>query len=125
MSSISQFDLEQMQRRLQHNSARDPKPEQFEASTAPESKLHEQIIEHCRSRGWYFVHSRTDRRTTTAIGVPDFMLALPGGVTWWVEVKRKGNKPTRAQASVGIMLCALGHHHATVFSFEEFLNKIK
>jgi hypothetical protein len=122
---FSEFELQQMQARLAHNSGREPKPDQFEPSNEPESKLHDQIIEHCKSKGWYYVHNRMDRPTTTAIGVPDFVLALPGGVTWWVEVKRKGNKPTREQAAVGVMLGHLNHKHATVYSFEEFLAVVK
>ncbi len=103
-----------------------PEPAFLPPDTAykgPEKDIHELIIGECRKRRWYFVHSRTDRRTTTAIGVPDFIIATFDKV-WWIEVKRKGSKVTREQAAVGIMLKALNQNYAVVYSFEEFISVI-
>jgi hypothetical protein len=86
-----------------------------------ESDIHDQIVAECRKRRWYFVHSRTDKRTTTAIGVPDFVIAGFDKV-WWIEVKRPNSKPTREQVAVGIALKSLNQNYSVVYSFEEFLN---
>ena len=87
-----------------------------------EGDLHDYIIGYCKARGWYYVHSRTDRRTTTAIGVPDFIIATYGGKVLWVEVKIKGNKPSIAQRAVGIMLRHLGQDYALIYSIDSFLD---
>jgi len=86
-----------------------------------EKDIHAKIIEECGKRGWYFIHSRTDKRTTQAIGTPDFVIATFTAV-WFIEVKRKGTKPTREQAAIGIFLKHLGKNHAVVYSVEEFLS---
>lgn len=90
-----------------------------------EGNLHAAIIQYCKSKGWYYVHSRMDRQTTTAIGVPDFILALPNGVVWWIECKAKGKKLTPEQLSVGVMLNHLHQNYAVVYSMEEFMEIVR
>ena len=90
-----------------------------------ESDLHEDIEADLKGRGWYYVHSRMDMATTTQLGVTDFIIAAPGGVTLWIEAKAKGNKPTPAQAGVGLMLKKQGHIHATVWNFEQYMAVIR
>jgi len=83
--------------------------------------IHEQIMDYCRSKGWLYVHSRTDQKSTCPCGTPDFVIAANGGVTFWIEVKRKGSKPTTEQLGKILMLqTCLGHKAAIVYSFEEF-----
>jgi len=57
----------------------------------PEVKLHEKIIAHCESQWprWKFIHARTDRRSTIAVGCQDFTIFMPGGVLC-VECKKVG-----------------------------------
>lgn len=86
-----------------------------------ESKLHEQIIAECRRRGWYYVHSRMDRRTTTALGVVDFIIAADGGRTFWIEAKARNKKPTREQAGAIHWLANLGHKSIVVHNLDGFL----
>lgn len=74
-----------------------------------ERDLHDEIIALCRSKGWFYVHSRMDRKSTTGVGVPDFCIALPNGKTVWLECKRKGGKPTTAQNAALAQLQRLGH----------------
>lgn len=74
-----------------------------------ESDLHDQIAEYCRERGWYFVHSRMDRKTTTAKGVFDFCIAMPKGRVAWIELKRKGGKASMEQLATQVHLRHLGH----------------
>lgn len=75
----------------------------------PEAEMHQELAEYLRLRGWWFAHSRMDRRTTTAKGVPDFIVAIPGGRTVFVELKRKGGKPTQEQIQTHAHLVKLGH----------------
>lgn len=86
-----------------------------------ESNLHDEILAYCRQHHCYVVHSRMDRATTNAVGVPDFIVALPGGRTIWIEAKSKKGKLTPAQNGVRIALNSLGHRWACVRNFGEFL----
>jgi len=94
------------------------------ASGGRESKLHDEIIAHCKKMGWYFVHSRMDKRSTNAVGTPDFIIAAKGGMTFWIEAKAKGGKPTPPQRDANYWLNMLGHRAAIVWTFEEFLTAI-
>lgn len=85
-----------------------------------ESMLHDKITQHCKMKGWYFVHSRMDRAATNQIGVPDFIIATRTG-TLWIEAKRKGAKPRPEQLAANHWLKTLGHKAHFVWSFEEFL----
>lgn len=86
--------------------------------------LHEQISDWCRGMGFYFVHSRTDKPTTTALGVTDFIIAVKRGHTIWIEVKRPGSKQTPAQLATQAHLRKLGHCCEVVHSMEEFLGAV-
>lgn len=90
------------------------------AYDGPESDIHEKIISYCRLRTWFVVHSRMDRKATTATGVPDFIIATRSG-TLWIECKRKGSKPTPEQRDANYWLQSLGHAAHIVWSYEEFL----
>lgn len=85
-----------------------------------ESDLHEQIIEHCRARGWFYEHNRMDRKTTGALGETDFTIALPGGRTAWIECKAKSKKTTKEQTETIHNLQKLGHTAGVVYSMQEF-----
>lgn len=89
-----------------------------------ESELHQQITKDLQNRRWYFVHSRQDKRTTQSNGVPDFICAAPDGVTYWLEIKRKGNKLSPEQNITKHCLGALGHWHSTIYSFSDYLDAI-
>lgn len=89
-----------------------------------ESDLHAEIEDYCKKMGWYYVHSRMDTATTTQLGVTDFIIAAPGGLTFWIEAKAKKNKPTPEQLGVGVFLKMLNHIHATVYSIHELLDVI-
>lgn len=89
-----------------------------------EADLHDQIEKECRHRGWPFVHSRMDRRTTTAVGTVDFVIAADGGRTFWIEAKGAKTKVTREQAATIHWLATLGHTAAVVRSLDEFLKVI-
>lgn len=90
-----------------------------------EGDIHDKIEEELHRRRWYYVHSRRDKKTTNQLGVTDFIIAKPDGVTLWVECKRKGAKLDVDQNIAKHCLLALGHRHFVVYSFEEFLEAIK
>lgn len=114
---LSQSEYEDVQRRLDSS-----KKVSGKAVDAPlESRLHEQIEAELKRRRLYYVHSRMDRATTTQLGVTDFIIAAPNGITYWIEAKRKGGKLTPEQTITKHILTALNHRYATVYSFDEFL----
>lgn len=90
-----------------------------------EVDLHDQILDVCRRRGWYVVHSRMDMRTTTAVGVPDFVIAGHDGRTWWIEAKAAKGKLTPEQQAAQLWLRTLGHTYDVVRSIAEFEEMVK
>jgi hypothetical protein len=89
---------------------------------ASEKQLHQYILEECRRRDLPCVHARLDLPHSCGIGTPDFVVALPGGRTLWVEAKVGKNKLTRAQAAWMAMLIKHGHDTAVVRSFRQFIS---
>jgi hypothetical protein len=89
-----------------------------------ESTLHYRIIAECKKRGWYYVHSRMDRRTTQAKGVPDFIIAAHGK-TYWIEAKALGKKLRPEQLGAIQWLTSLNHTAACVWSMEDFFKVIE
>lgn len=87
---------------------------------ARERDLHDAIAAFCKARGWFFVHSRMDQKTTTATGIPDFAIAADTGKTIWVEAKTRGGKLTPQQLITLAHLKKLGHVVGVVRSMEEF-----
>lgn len=100
-----------------------PKPP-LTRGEARERNLHEAIEAELRRRGWYYVHSRMDKRTTTAVGVPDFIAAAPGGRTIWIEAKARNEKPTKEQAAAHCWLRKHGHVVIVARSLEQVINEI-
>jgi hypothetical protein len=86
-----------------------------------ESDLHDRIIDYCRAKSYYAVHARMDRRTTVAVGTPDFAIAMPGGRMVWLECKRNGAKATPAQQATIAHLQKLGHIAAVVDNWPDAL----
>lgn len=116
---ITAADLIRMQARLAKQ------PSRAAASVSRERDIHDEIEQWLRQNGWWYCHSRMDKRTTTARGVPDFICAGPNGITIYVEVKKPGGKLTLEQAGTKCWLQKLGHKHAIVYSLEDFLKAVK
>jgi len=89
-----------------------------------EARLHDEIIVECKRRGWYYVHARMDRPTTTALGVPDFIVAAKGGRTFWIEAKAARTKIRPEQIGAIHWLGTLGHVSKIVHSLQEFIDAI-
>lgn len=109
-----------------HQAKFTPKHEQpaYVEGVKLEGDLHDKIEEELKLRRIYYVHSRMDKPTTTKLGVTDFIIAMPGGVTLWLEAKRHGAKLTKDQNIVRHILLAGNHWHEVVYSFKQFLNII-
>ena len=53
-------------------------------------------------------------------GAPDLIVILPGGVTLWIEMKRrKGGRVSPSQRAFGAMLERNGHHWRVCYGWEE------
>jgi hypothetical protein len=89
-------------------------------AVAVESDLHDQIMADIRRRGWLAIHSRMDMATTTAIGVPDFVIMGDGGRVWWIECKARGGKVSNSQMAFHAMAAKLGHRVVVVWNFAEY-----
>ena len=89
-----------------------------------EADLHAMIAAELKARRIYFVHSRMDKAATNGIGTTDFIIALPGGTTLWIEAKTAKGKLSREQSSVALLLNIARHHHFVVRSMPEFLETL-
>lgn len=119
---ISQADYLTMLQRTQRNPIRGAP----EAGAESESTLQDEIEAECRRRVWPFVRTRMDRRTTfTMEGVPDFIIARPGGETFWCECKSSTGKQTPAQRGFELLLQRNNHDYRIVKSFTAFLDVLK
>ena len=99
-----------------------------EISETGSGGLHDKIEAELKRRRWFYVKSRTDRRSTQQKGVPDFIVAAratnsmhDNGKTFWIEAKARGNKLSKEQNITRHVLLALGHKFSVVFSMKEFL----
>jgi hypothetical protein len=90
-----------------------------------EAELHAQILDECRRRGYPVHHARMDRPATCGVGTPDFVIALLGGRSLWVEAKSKTGKLKPEQAAWLAALRRHGHAAEVVRSMSEFINAVK
>lgn len=86
-----------------------------------EDQLQEKIAGECIGRSWYFVRSRMDRKTTVAIGTPDFIIFPFVRRAFVVECKSGKKKLTTPQLGVQHFFMKLRQPHYVVRSFAEFL----
>jgi len=87
-----------------------------------ESDLQEQIEAECLRRGWPFVRSRMDKKTSfTFPGVPDFVIAADNSRTIWMEAKARKSKQTPEQIGFQMMLNRCGHPYHLVRSMSEVI----
>lgn len=89
-----------------------------QASIKLERELHKLISNELLRRGIFAVHSRTDKRTTNAVGVPDFIFAI-GGRPIAVEVKMPKGVLSGEQLAVMNQMKATGWNYFVVRSFDD------
>jgi hypothetical protein len=120
MGRITEADYYAMQARLR---AKERVPVDEEAISR-EQRLHEQILTECHARRWLVIHSRMDRPTTTAKGVPDFVILADNGRLFLVEAKARQGKLSIAQLAFGIQCEYLGHKVHLVRSLANFIDAV-
>jgi hypothetical protein len=98
-----------------------PKPKASTKAATRESLLHDAILAECRARGLRVIHSRMDRASTVAVGAPDFVIALVGARTLWIECKSAHGVLRHDQAAWIATLQSLGHEAHVIRSIEEFI----
>lgn len=120
MSSISQFQFEQMQARLALN--------RHEAVPPPalEKDLHQDIMDYCERKWprWLYFHGSTAHRTKRVLGEPDFQIYGDRGRFWLIEVKRADGKLSPAQMGAAMLAEKLGHKIHVVRSMDDFLKLV-
>ena len=89
------------------------------ADEDPESDIHDEVLRLCRAQGWYVLHSRMDRRTTNAVGAPDFVIFMPSSRVLCIEAKRGNAKLRPEQEAAQMHLQRLGHPVLIVRSVAE------
>lgn len=86
-----------------------------------EKDLHNQIQTDCNRRGWVTFHGATHKRAWRTKGEPDFSIAIPGGITLWVECKTRDGTLSPEQIDVEAKLRALDHRHFVVRDLAEWM----
>lgn len=123
---IDPKDYVMMKARTEHNRAKSDHVEACAGEPVTrESILHEQVAEYCKGRGWPFIHSRMDSKTTTAKGIADYVIFASGGRVFNIELKTAVGKLSTDQLGWKMMLEMNGHSYFVCRSFEDFLTAIK
>ena len=68
---------------------------------------------------------RTDKKATGKRGTPDFIIALYGGRSLWIEFKAPGNVPSIEQAQTLQNLAKLAHSALVCHSSEEAIRFVR
>jgi hypothetical protein len=104
-----------------HQAKFTPPPENpSERGVDIEGDLHDDIEKDLKARRWYYTHSRMDKPATNTLGTTDFVIAIPGGRTLWLEAKRHGAKLSKEQTITRHILLAADHWHETVYSMKQY-----
>lgn len=128
---ITALEAAQMQARM--DAGKRKKPATPPHAVKRETDLHEQIADECKRRGWLAFHSRMDRRSTSTVGMPDFVIlgtwisdeGTCSPSVWCIECKRRLGKLSPAQQATSAWAAKLGHKIHVVRSFSEFLEVIQ
>lgn len=120
MPNLTPFEYQQ---KLAREAARKPPVEPVEtADRRAEKELHRDILDECQRRGWFVIHSRMDRKTTTCPGCPDFVIFAENGRAFTIECKTRRHKLTTPQHGTAAWLRKLGHEWYEVRSYRAFLH---
>ena len=114
---ISHADYLSMQARLTRKV-----PDLMAPACDDEGKLHNEIMDECRKRGWIPLHGSMAHRALRTPGEWDFVIIADGGRTFLIECKSKKKKQSTEQKGLHLMASILGHKPHVVRSFEQFLS---
>jgi len=97
-----------------------------EADPGPESSLSKRIRQYCKDNGWpSIIFPQTqDVRNFLPKGFPDAVIALPKGITLWIELKSKKGYLKEKQKETAIQLLGLKHVWVCLKTFKSFLQLI-
>jgi hypothetical protein len=89
----------------------------------PESILSGKIKRWAKDHGFVAQVSRQSKNARGLLvrGLPDVILALPGGVTLWIELKSQKGRLKKEQKQIALQLMACGHRWYQVRSYKRFL----
>lgn len=125
--SITEFDLQNMQRRLAR--ATDPKgaaakdKAKSEAWEEGEEKsLQEAIETDALRRGFYVWRSRMDKRTRSNLGFPDLVIFGPNGKCVLIECKAGTNDLSDDQRKCHVEIIAAGAIVVTVWNLKDAID---
>ena len=90
-----------------------------------EGGLHDKIIAECKRRGWKYVHSRMDRRTTVGEGVCDFIIYADGARMFHMEIKALKGKLSMEQRIFITWVEHLGHKVHVITALSEFMEAVR
>ena len=85
-----------------------------------EREIHKLIWNELLRRGIVAIHSRTDKKATIGVGIPDFCFAV-GGYPIAVEVKMPSGQLTEEQEATMHQMIANGWAYYVVRSFHGFI----
>lgn len=114
----TRWQLEEYQRRQMKL----PEPPPLIGECIKEAALHTEIMAWCETQWprWMYVHCRMDKRSTVAVGAPDFILFGPNGRVLCIECKAKGKKRSPEQNAWAYQMKVLGHEIHLVRNWSEF-----
>lgn len=112
---ITPAQYQEMVAKLERNNIRSAPSDAVEM----ESDLRDDLEALCKSRGWLYIRARSDKRSTIAVGWPDFSIFMEHGKSCFLELKRKGGKATTEQLATIAHLKKLGHVAEIVQSMSE------
>lgn len=121
--SFSTADFIAMQSRLQKNLRSSVKAVEGQRDE-PESKLHNDIINHCRQVGWIYFHGSMAKATSRTSGEPDFTILANKGRVFFIECKTRLGKLSPEQMGIKMWAEKLGHTIHVVRSFQEFVDVV-
>jgi len=89
----------------------------------PERTLQSKSQKFLDEHGYFYFHDRS--RGDNQRGLPDLVVALPGGRTAWIELKTKTGRlrPDQIQSQLKLMSC--GHVFRVVRSYKAFVATIQ
>ena len=97
-------------------------PSKFEIKE--KKTLQQQIVDHLERNGIIVIKSRTDKKTTTAVGIPDLLFAVKGRAIAF-EVKLPGKNPTEEQADMMRLMSRNGWLCLVIHSYDEAVENFR
>lgn len=104
--------------------ARRHKPAVNSDGVDDESDLHNEIIRHCKDRGWIYFHGSMATKTHRTKGEPDFTIWADAGRKYAFECKSKAGKLSTDQLALIAQAEKLGHTIHVISSYEQFIARL-